>query len=173
MHPSGLMLSTMGERGPDHEGADPRIDRGLTRWSLGLRPASIDGMTATPAGARTEAAQTVLVVDDHEGFRLRTRRLLEAHRYRVVEAADGAGAINRAASERPDIVLLDVHLPDMDGFEVAVRLRAAGGAGAIVLISTHPETDLAERLRDSAADGYIDKADLSVATIATVLARLA
>jgi CheY-like chemotaxis protein len=120
-------------------------------------------------------AQTVLVVDDHEGFRLHARRLLERHRYRVVEASDGASAIRQAASERPDIVLLDVHLPDMDGFEVAAALRAAGGsggtAGAILLISTHPAADMADRLRSSAADGFIDKADLSVSTIAATLAR--
>lgn len=130
-------------------------------------------MTGSPASARPEVAQTVLVVDDHEGFRLRTRRLLERHRYRVLEAANGADAIRRAERERPDIVLLDVHLPDMDGFEVAARLRAAGRAGAILLISTHPEADMAERLRTSVADGFIDKADLSASTIAAKLARLA
>ena len=90
-----------------------------------------------------------------------------------LEAATGADAIRRAERERPDIVLLDVHLPDMDGFEVAARLRAAGRAGAIILISTHPEADMVERLRTSAADGFIDKADLSASTIAAKLARLA
>lgn len=130
-------------------------------------------MTGSQASEPRDAAQTVLVVDDHEGFRLRTRRLLERHRYRVVEAADGAEAIRRAQRERPDIVLLDVHLPDIDGFEVARRLRAAGGTGAILLISTHPESDMADRLRESAADGFIDKADLSASSIATMLARRA
>ncbi|MEO8272694.1 MAG: response regulator [Chloroflexota bacterium] len=130
-------------------------------------------MTGQPAGARQTRAQTVLVVDDHEGFRLRTRRLLERHRYLVVEAVNGADAIRRAERERPDIVLLDVHLPDMDGFEVAARLRAARSGGAILLISTHAEADLADRLRDSAADGFIDKADLSASTIETMLTSLA
>ena len=134
--------------------------------------ASIGVMTPRATGPQSGGAQTVLVVDDHEGFRLRTRRLLERHRFRVVEAADGAGAIARAEQERPDIVLLDVHLPDMDGFQVAVGLRAAGTTGAILLISTHPEADLADRLVGSAADGFIDKADLSASTIAARLARL-
>lgn len=130
-------------------------------------------MSGRPASASPDGAQTVLVVDDHEGFRLRTRRLLERHRFRVVEASDGAGAIREAAAVRPDIVLLDIHLPDMDGFEVAAGLRAAGTAGAILLISTHPVADVADRLRGSAADGFIDKADLSGATIAARLAQLA
>jgi two-component system OmpR family response regulator len=130
-------------------------------------------MTESPASAGPEGAQTVLVVDDHEGFRLRTRRLLERHRYRVIEAADGAEAILQSERVRPDIVLLDVHLPDIDGFEVAARLRAGGGTGAILMVSTHPEADLSERLRGSAADGFIDKADLSASTIAAMLATLA
>lgn len=130
-------------------------------------------MTGQPASARPGGAQTVLLVDDHEGFRLRMRRLLERQGYRVVEAADGGGALRQAERERPEIVLLDVHLPDIDGFEVATGLRAAGTAGAILLISTHPAADMSDRLRGSAADGFIDKADLSAPTIAAMLASLA
>ena len=127
-------------------------------------------MSGRPAGERAKAAQTVLVVDDHDGFRTQTRRLLERDRYRVVEASNGAQAIAQAVAERPDLVLLDVHLPDMTGFEVATALRRAGGAGTILLISTHPAKDYAERIAGSAADGFIDKADLSAATIAAMLA---
>jgi CheY-like chemotaxis protein len=130
-------------------------------------------MSGRPAGARAEVALTVLVVDDHDGFRARTRRLLERDRYRVVEAADGAQAIAQAAAERPDLVLLDVHLPDMTGFEVAAAMRSEGGAGGrprILLISTHPAHDYAEQIAGSGADGFIDKADLSRSTIAAMLA---
>ena len=119
-------------------------------------------------------AQTVLVVDDHGGFRAGTRRLLEQHRYRVVEAVDGAGALRAAMSEQPDLILLDVRLPDMDGFAVADALRRAGSAAAVLLISTLPRADLAERLdaaaADGSVDGFIDKADLSASTIASGLA---
>lgn len=127
-------------------------------------------MNGRPASARADSSQTVLVVDDHAGFRARTRRLLERHRYRVVEAMDGAQALTQAALERPDLVLLDVHLPDTSGFDVAAGLRRAGTAGAILLISTHAVTDYADRVRDSGADGFIDKADLSASTIAATLA---
>ena len=96
--------------------------------------------------------------------------MLERDRYRVVEAADGASALALAAAEQPDVVLLDVHLPDMNGFEVAAALRRAGGSGAIVLISTHPAVDYAEQIAESAADGFIDKADLSMSTISAMLA---
>ena len=128
-------------------------------------------MTPAEPSARPTVAQTVLVVDDHDGFRAGIRRLLERHGYHVVEAVDGAQASARAAAVAPDLVLLDVHLPDVDGFTVATRLRRAGTAGAIVLTSTHPAIDYAARLRASTADGFIDKADLSAAAIAAVLAR--
>ena len=128
-------------------------------------------MTGNPAGARRARAQTVLVVDDHAGFRQSTRRLLERHRYRVIEAADGASAIRTAAAVRPDIVLLDIHLPDADGFRVADGLREAGSTAAILMISTHSAADVADRLPGSSADGFIDKADLSATTIAAMLTR--
>jgi CheY-like chemotaxis protein len=127
-------------------------------------------MSGRPAGERAEVALTVLVVDDHDGFRARTRRLLERDRYRVVEAADGAQAIAQADAERPDLVLLDVNLPDMTGFEVAAALRRTGGAARILLISTHPAHDYAGQIAGSGADGFIDKADLSAAAIAALLA---
>ena len=72
---------------------------------------------------------SVLIVDDHPSFRLSARRMLEADGYAVVgEAEDGAAAIAAVRELDPDLVLLDVQLPDLDGFEVAARLRAAGGA---------------------------------------------
>lgn len=128
-------------------------------------------MTRTEANARPDAVQTVLVVDDHEGFRLRVRRLLERHGYRVIDVGDGAAAIRQVQQAQPDIVLLDVHLLDTDGFQLAARLREAGATGAILLISTHAAADVAGRVRGSAADGFINKADLSATTIATALAQ--
>ena len=119
----------------------------------------------TPAG-RT----TLLVVDDHDGFRARIGLLLERHGYRVVEAADGSSAIRLAARLRPDAVLVDVQLPDMDGFEVALQLRRAGTVRAILLTSTRPARDYGERVAASAADAFLDKAELSAPAIAAALA---
>lgn len=72
-------------------------------------------------------SKSVLIVDDHPSFRASARRMLEASGYTVVgEAADGAEAIAAAGALGPDLVLLDVQLPDLNGFEVAERLAALG-----------------------------------------------
>jgi len=72
---------------------------------------------------------TVLIVDDHLSFRATARALLEAEGFEVVgEAADGAAALELVAQVHPEVVLLDVQLPDLDGFEVAARLTANGAA---------------------------------------------
>ena len=105
-------------------------------------------------------ARTVLVVDDHAAFRAAARRLLELDGLEVVgEAEDGATALRLVPALAPDIVLLDVGLPDVSGFEIAERL-AAGGA-AIVFVSSRAPGDLGRRLRSSGALGFISKDDLT------------
>ena len=113
---------------------------------------------------------TVLVVDDHSGFRACARRLLEGQGYRVVgEAADGAAALACARDLHPQLALVDVHLPDSDGFEVATRLAALDEAPAIVLISSHDRTELESLLAGSAARGFLPKDELSRETIEALL----
>jgi DNA-binding NarL/FixJ family response regulator len=81
-------------------------------------------------------ATTVLIVDDHAVFRAQACRLVEAVGFEVVgEAADGVSAIEAARRLRPDLVLLDVQLPDIDGFAVADTLKGEGSDSTIVLIS--------------------------------------
>jgi CheY-like chemotaxis protein len=83
------------------------------------------------------ARQTVLIVDDHAAFRQATTALLEAEGFRVVgEAADGEEDIRAVALLRPEVVLLDIQLPRVDGLEVAERLAARPAPPAIVLISS-------------------------------------
>src|SRR5207249_10859 len=85
---------------------------------------------------------TVLIVDDHPSLRVTARALLEAEGFDVVgEAEDGAGALAAARRLRPDVVLLDVQLPDIDGFEVAARLASNGGRPAIVLTSSRDASE--------------------------------
>ena len=80
---------------------------------------------------------TVLIVDDHPGFRSAARALLEADGFEVVgEAADGESGLAAAARLRPGLVVLDVQLPDLDGFEVARRLAHAGDPPVVVLVSS-------------------------------------
>ena len=113
---------------------------------------------------------TVLVVDDHRGFRVRARLLLEAEGYEVVgEAGDGRTAISESERLRPDLVLLDVQLPDLDGFEVAARITGDGGAPAVVLTSSRDWSDSRELLARSGASGFLPKDQLSGATIAELL----
>ena len=105
---------------------------------------------------------TVLMVDDHDGFRARARVMLENAGFDVIgEAADGAAGIAAADRLHPDLVLLDVGLPDLDGFAVAARLRDLDAATRIVLISGRDAADYGGRVERSVADGFIAKVDLS------------
>ena len=105
---------------------------------------------------------TLLIVDDHPGFRSLARRLLEAGGVEVVgEAADGHAAVASACELRPDMVLLDIQLPDIDGFQVTARLADGEAGPVVVLTSTRDRTDYGERVERSGARGFIPKAELS------------
>jgi DNA-binding NarL/FixJ family response regulator len=114
---------------------------------------------------------SVLIVDDHPSFRASARALLEAEGFEVVgEAEDGAAALRAAKELRPDVVLLDVQLPDTDGFDVAARLtRGAGDPPAVVLTSSRDGSDFGPLVKYSGARGFVPKAELSAAVLATLL----
>ena len=113
---------------------------------------------------------TVLIVDDHPTFRATARAVLEAEGFDVVgEAADGAAALEAVRSLRPDVVLLDVQLPDTDGFEVAARMTANGVGPAVVLTSSRDAADFGPLVFQSGARGFVPKAELCGAAIAALL----
>jgi DNA-binding NarL/FixJ family response regulator len=113
----------------------------------------------------------VLIVDDHPSFRASARALLESEGYEVVgEAADGRAAVQAAVDLRPDLVLLDVALPDLDGFEVAEQLAKIDGAPEVILTSSRDLTDFGSCVADSSARGFVPKAELSGAALTTLLA---
>jgi len=113
---------------------------------------------------------TVLIVDDHPSFRASARALLESEGFEVVgEAADGAGGLALAGELRPDVVLLDVQLPDLDGFEVATRLRANGSPPAVVLVSSRDAADYGDLVSGCGARGFVPKGDLSGAAVRALL----
>jgi DNA-binding NarL/FixJ family response regulator len=115
-------------------------------------------------------AATVLIVDDHPGFRAAARRLLELEGYVVVgEAEDGMTALAQARELRPELVLLDVQLPDIDGFEVAERLSGWDVTPAVVLTSSREASDYGPCLARAPAAGFLPKAELSAAGIADIL----
>jgi CheY-like chemotaxis protein len=105
---------------------------------------------------------SVLIVDDHAEFRRSARALLEADGYTVVgEAGDGDEAIAEAGRLRPEIVLLDIQLPGIDGFAVAERLASSAHPPAVVLISSRDARSYGPRLARAPARGFVSKADLS------------
>jgi DNA-binding NarL/FixJ family response regulator len=111
-------------------------------------------------------AKRVLIVDDHSEFRADARALLEAAGYDVVgEATDAAGAIAATRQLRPDVLLLDVQLPDRDGFAVAEEVSGRPGGPRVVLISSREAIDYGSRLETANVSGFICKPDLSRARL--------
>lgn len=103
-----------------------------------------------------------LIVDDHAGFRTHARRLLEREGYRVIgEAADCATALDAAGALQPDLVLVDVNLPDADGFELTRRLEALPNPPTVVLTSTREGAEIEPLVAGCGACGFVPKADLS------------
>ena len=113
-------------------------------------------------------ATSVLIVDDHPSFRAAARMLLESEGFVVVgEAGDGATAVSEARRLAPDAVLLDVNLPDTDGFAVAAQLVPGP---AIVLTSSRDAREFGPLVDRSGARGFLAKADLSGAGLRELLA---
>ena len=113
---------------------------------------------------------SVLIVDDHPSFRGTARALLEEEGFDVVgEAEDGTSAIRAAQQLRPDVILLDVQLPDIDGFEVASRLTRNGSGPMVVLTSSRDFADFGQLVADSGAIGFVPKAELSGAALSALL----
>jgi CheY-like chemotaxis protein len=113
---------------------------------------------------------TVLVVDDHASFRKTARTLLESEGFEVVgEAEDGMSALRASKELQPDLVLLDVNLPDIDGFDVAARITTDPAAPAVILVSSRDGSDFGPCVERSGARGFIPKAELSGAAIEEVL----
>jgi DNA-binding NarL/FixJ family response regulator len=115
-------------------------------------------------------AWTVLIVDDHAGFRASARALLEADGFDVIgEAADGESAVEQARRLHPQVVLLDVQLPGIDGFAVAERLAAEPATPAVVLISSRGRGAFRSRLDATPARGFITKAEFSGECLSSLL----
>lgn len=154
---------------PATRGVRPsELKRGKRRgqsWAVGL--------AGSPLRAAPDAAAprlwddrrmrpTVLIVDDHGAFRASATALLEAEGFAVVgEAADGSAAIAQTERLQPQIVLLDIQLPDVDGFAVAEHLTAVSVPPRVVLISSRDASAYGPRLQAASALGFIAKRDLS------------
>jgi DNA-binding NarL/FixJ family response regulator len=113
---------------------------------------------------------TVLIVDDHEAFRSFARAILEAEGFEVVgDAGDGESGLDAVARLQPAVVVLDIHLPGIDGFDVADHLAELDDPPAVVLVSTRDAASLRRRLATAPARGFIRKDELSGAAVAALV----
>ena len=130
----------------------------LTVWTSAMRSMKISSV------------MSVLIVDDHPSFRAIARRLLEAEGFDVIgEASDGHAAIAAAQQLQPDLVLLDVQLPDLNGFEVAARLADLELPCAVILTSGRNRAEYGPLVTESAVRGFVPKAELSGAVLTALL----
>jgi DNA-binding NarL/FixJ family response regulator len=114
--------------------------------------------------------QDRLIVDDHALFRALACTLLQVEGFEVVgEAADAMSALDAVPRLWPNVILLDIQLPDLDGFEVSRRLAQAEDAPAIVLVSSRDRSAYRRRLAESPASGFIAQGDLSGAAIGALV----
>lgn len=147
----GALLSTVMPRGQVHTRATPDDDGGQSREDR-----TVD--------------RTVLIVDDHSVFRRAARELLEADGFEVVgEAETGETAIRLVEQLGPTIVLLDIQLPDTDGFAVAARLASGPTPPVVVLISSREAAAYGDRVARANAAGFISKVRLSGAALAEIV----
>ncbi len=115
--------------------------------------------------------RTVLIVDDHPSFRASARAMFESAGFEVVgEAADGAAALEAVGALAPDVIVLDVQLPDMSGFDVCAALEARNGLTPdVILVSSRDASDYGELVAASCACGFVPKGELSGDLVAELL----
>jgi DNA-binding NarL/FixJ family response regulator len=116
--------------------------------------------------------RNAVIVDDHAEFRALAAALVSAAGLEVAALCpDGRSALEAIAAVRPEVVLLDIQLPDVSGFDLIPQIMTLSEGVTIVLVSTRDAADYGRRVADSGAAAFVPKADLSVATLAEVLDR--
>jgi DNA-binding NarL/FixJ family response regulator len=135
------------------KGVANRIPRSFPLWH--------DGSMTPPS---------ILIVDDHPSFRATARALLQAEGFDVIgEAVDGASALEAVRELKPEVVLLDVQLPDTDGFAIVAELTRTNGAPLVVLTSSRDRSDFGPLVSESGARGFVAKAELSGPALTAIL----
>src|SRR5688572_26584944 len=99
----------------------------------------------------------VLIVDDSDDSRAILVELLTPAGYRTAEASDGIAGVERAAELRPDLVLMDLSLPRLDGLEATRRIRAAGTSGPIIVITAHAHAEVVKSALEAGCHSVVTK----------------
>jgi two-component system nitrate/nitrite response regulator NarL len=129
-------------------------------------------MAASPAlkPKGTDQKVRVLLVDDHDGIRKVVRSLLETHpRFEIIgEAVDGSEAIEEATKLKPDVVVLNVSMPVLNGIEAARVIKSESPQSAIVILSSHADKHLVEIAKEIGAKAYVAKTRIGAALIKAI-----
>src|ERR687889_667649 len=126
---------------------------------MGVLSGSVEQEANRVSQEREDGRAVVLVVEDFEDNRFMMRRLLEMSGYRVVEAVNGNQAVEMATSVRPDIILMDLSLPQLDGLAATRRIREQQGLGRvpIVAVSAHDSADFHAEALAAGCNEYVTK----------------
>ena len=110
-----------------------------------------------PEGPAGDRAPLVLIAEDHEDSRDALRTLLDAFGYRVVEAENGRQAVERALAERPDLILMDMMMPQVDGFQATREIRASEGLRDVPIVALTAMEGARERVLQAGCDDMVAK----------------
>lgn len=101
----------------------------------------------------------ILYIEDNPGNRMLVRRVLEAEGYSIIEATDGASGLEMATQMQPDLILLDINLPEIDGYELARRFRDTPSLQQVPILAVTANVMRGDRERtlEAGCDGYIQK----------------
>lgn len=123
-------------------------------------------------GGGVQVRKTVLVVDDYDDVRAITKKALESFGYRVIEAASGAEAVSVAQAESPDLILMDLSMPNMDGFATIHKLRRLLGLRDIpvIALSAHTAREVREDALAAGCREFVTK-PLHLEELRSVVAR--
>jgi len=128
--------------------------------------------------AQPEVKSTILYVEDNADNRLLVRRILTAENYKLLEATNAVQAINLLETTTPDLILMDINMPDMDGYTLTTRIRSMAGLERIPILALTANVMRGdkEKTLEAGCDGYIQKpldVDQLIREIEKFLARRA
>jgi DNA-binding NarL/FixJ family response regulator len=118
--------------------------------------------------------KTIVIADDFAGFRRYVRSKLQGNGFQIVaEAANGLEAVAKVAMVQPDLVLLDIQMPNLNGLEAAAQIRSIAAKSKILLVSQNTDPDIVRAAMSAGAAGYLCKSKINGALVPAIEAALA